>query len=277
MKRAMDNFCGILLVSCLLLFGAVVIFPVLVTIVSSFDARRFVGTFPPENFSLRWYKEFFLSSYYMRGLYYSLVIATSTALLSSAIGFLAAVGLSYSSRKVAGAAASLFVAPLIVPGVVLGFGMLFFFSRLGISWAFWRILAAHVIITLPYTIRTALAGIHGVRRSMVESALSLGATDLRVIQKILLPIAGSSVATGALFAFVFSMDDVAVTIFLTGTDIYTLPIAMVSNMKSDFNLSIAAASTFIVFMTLVMLFVLEMVVGIDRMVGRGIYRQGAAR
>jgi putative spermidine/putrescine transport system permease protein len=112
---------------------------------------------------------------------------------------------------------------------------------------------------------------------MVESALSLGATDFRVIQKILFPIAGSSIATGALFAFVFSMDDVAVTIFLTGTDIYTLPIAMVSNMKSDFNLSIAAASTFIVFMTLVMLFVLEIFVGIDRMVGRGIYRQGAAR
>lgn len=277
MKRYLDNTNWLILIVSLSLFGAVVILPVLITIVSSFDSRRFVGSFPPEDLSLRWYREFFFSSYYMRGLYYSVLIATLTAILSSAIGFLAAVAISYSPRRVSGTASSLFLAPLIVPGVVLGFGLLFFFSKIGISWSFWKILIAHVIITLPYTIRTSLAGIHGVRQSMIESALSLGATDFRVIRQILLPIAGSSVATGALFAFSFSMDDVAVTIFLTGTDVYTLPIAMISNMKSDFNLSIAAASTFIVLMTLVMLFILEMLVGIDRVVGRGIYRQDVSR
>lgn len=271
MNRWLDNILGIGLAAILAVTGMVLLLPTLMTIIASFDARRFIGSFPPESLSLRWYYEFFQSSYYMTALYYSLLIAVLTALLSSTIGFLAAVGLHYAPRRLANPLSAIFLAPLIVPGVVLGFGTLFLFAKMGFTWTFGKILAAHVLITMPYTIRTALTGIDGIKQSMIEAAFSLGATDIQVIRRILLPIAASSIATGFLFAFAFSMDDVAVTIFLTGTDVYTLPIAMLSNMKSDFNLSIAAASTFMVLIVLVMLFVLEAAVGIDRIVGRGIY------
>lgn len=271
MRRMTDNVFATVLAVTLFVSGIVLILPVVLTIISSFDARGFVGSFPPEKLSLRWYRAFFESSYYMNALFYSLVIGLGTAVISSGLGFFTAVGIYYAPERVSKPLSVFFLAPLIIPGVVIGFALLFFFIRIHFPWSFAKILLAHVLITLPYTIRSALAGIDGIKQSIIESGSSLGATELGVILKVILPIAASSVATGAMFAFAFSLDDVAVTIFLTGVDVYTLPIAMVSNMKSDFNLSIAAASTFLIAITLGLVALLEYFVGVDKIVGRGIY------
>ena len=161
---------------------------------------------------------------------------------------------------------------LVVPGVVVGFALLLFFSFVGIFDGFTRLLGGHIIITVPYTIRTTLAGLVGIRPSLTEAALSLGATERKAFWDITFPLAKTGIVAGAVFAFAFSMDDVAVSMFLTDPTTYTLPVALISMMRANFDLSIAAAALLLISFTLVLILVLDRLVGLDKLIGQGIYR-----
>jgi putative spermidine/putrescine transport system permease protein len=129
-----------------------------------------------------------------------------------------------------------------------------------------------VIITLPFTVRAALAGLVGVRRSLVEAAMSLGATEGRAMLDVVVPLARTGMVSGALFAFALSFDEVAVSIFLSDPFTTTLPVALVAEMRANLNLTIAAVSTLFVVLTVALILVLDWLVGLDRVIGYGIYR-----
>ena len=141
----------------------------------------------------------------------------------------------------------------MVPPVVIGFALLLFLSQMGLFNGFARLLCGHIIITVPYTIRATLAGISGIDRSLTEAALILGANERRAFWDITLPLARTGIVSGAIFAFAVSMDDVAVSIMLTDAQTYTLPIALISSMRANFDLTIAAASLMLMVMTLVLI------------------------
>ena len=167
---------------------------------------------------------------------------------------------------------SLFLSPLIVPPVVIGFALLLFLSQLGVINGFARLLCGHIIITVPYTIRATLAGIAGIDRSLTEAALILGATERRAFWDVTFPLARTGIVSGAIFAFAVSMDDVSVSIMLTDAKTYTLPIALISSMRANFDLSIAAASVMLMLLTLVLILILEKSVGLNRAIGQGVFR-----
>ncbi len=87
-----------------------------------------------------------------------------------------------------------------------------------------------------------------------------------------LPLARTSIISGAIFAFAVSMDDVAVSIMLTDATTYTLPVALISSMRANFDLTIAAASVMLMLITLALILVLEKTVGLNRIVGQGVFR-----
>ncbi len=167
---------------------------------------------------------------------------------------------------------AIFLSPLIVPPVVIGFALLLFLSHLGLINGFARLLCGHIIITVPYTIRATLAGIAGIDRSLTEAALILGATDRRAFWDVTFPLARTGIISGAIFAFAVSMDDVSVSIMLTDATTYTLPIALISSMRANFDLSIAAASVMLMLLTLVLILILEKSVGLNRAIGQGVFR-----
>nr|WP_277425205.1 ABC transporter permease subunit [Pseudohalocynthiibacter aestuariivivens] len=150
--------------------------------------------------------------------------------------------------------------------------MLFFFSRIGVESSAIKIILAHVLITLPYTIRTNVASMAGIGETMVEASLSLGAREGQTLRRIVLPLGRTGIATGFIFAFAFSMDDIAVTIFLTSPTVYTLPAALIANMKANFDLTIAAASVFLAGVALLVIIILDRIVGVETVMGQGIYR-----
>ena len=162
------------------------------------------------------------------------------------------------------AAVSLFLSPLIVPPVVTGFALLLFLSKMGLVNGFARLLAGHIIITVPYTIRATLAGLAGIDRSFTEAALVLGATERQAFWDVTFPLARTGIVSGGIFAFAVSMDDVAVSIMLTDAHTYTLPMALISSMRANFDLSIAAASVLLMLVTLVLILVLDKFVGVNR-------------
>ena len=246
--------------------------PIVVTAVMAFDSRDYLGPLPPPSLSFRWFVTFFSDSYFLNGLSTSVQLALASVAISLAAGVATAYAIDRTQFRGKDALISFFLSPLVVPPVVIGFALLLFLSQMGLFNGFARLLCGHIIITVPYTIRATLAGISGIDRSLTEAALILGANERRAFWDITLPLARTGIVSGAIFAFAVSMDDVAVSIMLTDAQTYTLPIALISSMRANFDLTIAAASLMLMVMTLVLIAILEKFVGLNRAIGQGVFR-----
>jgi putative spermidine/putrescine transport system permease protein len=246
--------------------------PIVVSAILSFDDREFIGPFPPTSFSLRWYRSFLQNPSYVDGLFVSLKLA----LLSTAISAIAGAGTAFvlAEARWRGRAfvEMLFLSPRFVPTVVVGFAMLGFASALHIFDAFTRLVMGHIVITIPFTVRATLAGLVGLRRSLTEAAISLGASPWRAFLDITMPLARTGIIAGILMAFALSFDEVAVSIFLTDAYTQTLPVALVAEMHANLNLTVAAVSTIFATIAVLIVLFLDRAVGLDNIVGRGMYR-----
>ena len=246
--------------------------PIVVTIVMAFDSRSYLGPLPPPSLSLRWFAQFFSDDYFLRGLSTSVQLAVLSVTASLVVGVTTAVAVDRAEFSGKELLVSLFLSPLIVPPVVTGFALLLFLSHMGLIDGFARLLCGHIIITVPYTIRATLAALAGIDRSLNEAAMGLGATEGQAFWDITLPLARTGIVSGAIFAFAVSMDDVAVSIMLTDARTYTLPVALISSMRANFDLTIAAASVMLMLFTLGMIFILDKFVGLNRVIGEGGFR-----
>jgi putative spermidine/putrescine transport system permease protein len=245
--------------------------PPLVTSVMAFDARNFLGPMPPPGYSLHWFLRFLSRTYFLQGLRASLLVAVVACSISLGAGAGAALFLDRTPFWGRGVVLATFLSPLVVPPVVIGFALLLFLAQIGLTWGFARLVAGHVIITLPYAIRTALASLAGIDRRLEEAALNLGASETRVLWTVTLPLIRTGLISGAIFAFAVSLDDLAVSSFLTDPTTYTLPVALVSSMRATFDLTIAAASVLLIGVTVVLMFILDKAVGFDRLIGRAMF------
>ena len=161
MTRLLDTLFVVLFGAVLAAAAVFLVVPIGMTVLMSFDGREYLGRFPPPVLSLRWYTAFFFDSYYMVALRNSAMVATVAATMATATGVTAAVLLDryrFRGREVLSA---FFLSPLVVPTVVMGFSVLMFLSLLGLYDGFVRLIAGHIVITLPYTIRTTLASLDG--------------------------------------------------------------------------------------------------------------------
>ncbi|MBY5392684.1 ABC transporter permease [Rhizobium leguminosarum] len=246
--------------------------PLVITCVMAFDARTYLGPMPPPALSLHWFERLVSQADILASLRTSLILAVLTTVLSVTIGTAAAVGLARGNFPGKAALTSAFLSPLIVPPVVIGFGLLLFLSKAGITNGMARLLLGHVIVTLPYCIRTSLASLLGSDQRLTEAAMALGATERQAFWTITLPLMRTGVVTGAIFAFAISMDDVSISLFLSDPSATTLPVTLVSNMRAAFDLTIAAAAVVLIAVTALLIVVLDRVVGFDTVVGQGLFR-----
>ena len=272
MKRLADRIAGLLFGAIAILALAFLIVPSLVAVILSFDARDYLGPFPPQAFSLRWYRALQENDAYWDGLTVSLQIGVLATIVSLVAGGMAALALDRYAWPGRDAIEAALLSPKFVPTVVIGFALLGLLSALGLRDGWWRLLMGHVVITLPFTVRSTLAALVGVRPSLLEAAQSLGASPLRALADIVLPLARTGLASSALFAFVLSFDEVAVSLFLSDPFTTTLPVALVAEMRANLNLTVASVSTLFGLLTLVLILILDRLVGLDRILGYGIYR-----
>jgi putative spermidine/putrescine transport system permease protein len=270
LKRFIDDVLWVVL---LVLAGLVLLFllvPLFVTALMAFDSRSYLGPLPPPSFSTKWFVRLLSEQYFMDGLRNSLIVSTLAVAFSTLIGISAAVFLYRGNMGGATLLASFFISPLIVPPVVIGFALLVFLSYIGVLDGLARLVCGHVILTLPYAIRATLASLVGLDPGLREAALSLGATERQAFWRVTFPLARTGIVAGAIFGFAVSLDDVAVSMFLTDSTTHTLPVALVSNMRASFDLTIAAASILIIAVNIVLIVVLDRLVGINRILGRGL-------
>lgn len=271
MKRLTDHLALLIFAGVLIATAFLLILPIVVAMAMSLDGARYMTPFPPRSLSIQWYQSFFSDSYYIAGFKMSLLLATVSTTVSTVAGIAVAFVLDRYRFPGHALLSSVFMSPLVIGGVVVGFSLLMFSSKLHIDNGFVRLLGCHIIMTLPFCIRSALSGLAGISPTLEEAALSLGANPRKAFFDITLPLARTGIIAGAVFGFATSMDEVAASVFLTTSKVYTLPIALISMMRSSFDLTIAAAAVMLLGLTVFLMVLLDRLVGMDRVVGRGAY------
>ncbi len=237
--------------------------PILVVIIVSFGGAAFLQ-FPPQSYSFRWYANLGEYPDFLYSFWLSLVLATATAAASTLIGTLGAFAMArhrFTGRALLGA---FVMSPLVLPGLVTGIALLQFFSFLRTEPSFWRLLLGHTVVTVPYVVRTVGAVLVGFDRSLEEAARGLGAGPWAATRLITLPLIKPGLVAGAVFAFILSFDNVAVSIFLTTPRLVPLPIQIYNYVESSAKPIIASISTLQIAVILLLLLAAEKLVGFSR-------------
>jgi putative spermidine/putrescine transport system permease protein len=244
----------------LLLFGFLLL-PLLVVVLVSFASDPYIKI-PPSGFSLRWFRAVFDEPSFVLGIANSLKLALAATLVSNVLAVPAALVLVRHRFRGRDALESGLLSPLSLPLIVLGVALLFYFGRLGLGLSAVGLLAAHVVITVPYVLRTVTAVYRSADRTIEEAALVLGASPWQTFRRITLPLMRPGIAAGSIFSFLISFDNLPVSIFLTGPQTTTLPVSIFSYLIYHFDPSIAAISTMEIAVVIVLLLAIERVYGL---------------
>lgn len=237
--------------------------PLAVVVASSVSASEFL-VFPPRGFSLRWYEEILSSTIYLRALGVSLTLACVVTALSVTLGAAAAIGLSRPGVPFGAALTGLFLSPLMLPTILLGIGLLMLASRYGGGPSFGVMALGHVVVTLPYVVRTVSAVMARTDPSLEEAARVMGAPWWRRYWHVVLPQARPGLAAGAFFAFNVSFDEAVVALFLRAPGVETLPLLIYSKLEFSPDPSVAAAATLMIVMTIAVMVALDRTLGLDK-------------
>jgi len=221
------------------------VLPVLIVVPMSFSDSRMLD-FPPRGWSLRWYERFFTATEWYGSLLVSLKLAISTVLLATPLGVAAAYGIHHSASRLMWRMQLLLMLPLMVPHIILAIGIFYAFARLSWLGSFTGLLGAHAMLALPFVVVTVLAGLRGFDVNQERVARSLGCTRLRAFLAITLPQIRTSVFSGALFAFVTSLDEVIVSLFISGGDNTTVTKIMFGSLRDEIDPTISTVSTLLV-------------------------------
>jgi len=242
--------------------------PLLCVILASFNHES-VQSVPPLQWSLRWYGEALRNPNFVRGAVTSLLVATVATIIATPIGVLGAFGLWKSTSRYKAALDAFFALPIVVPGLVTGISLLVVLTAADQSAGNVKLICGHVLIVLPYVIRTTLASLAQFNPSLWEAAETLGATPVQVLWRIVLPIVMPGIVAGMIFGFILSFDDVNISLFLVDARTITLPISIMSYLQFSFDPSVAAISTILIGITFVSTLLLERLFGLKRLFAEG--------
>ncbi|HEU4986213.1 MAG TPA: ABC transporter permease, partial [Rhizobiaceae bacterium] len=187
--------------------------PVIVVVLAAFSKTSYL-TIPPQGLTLEWFGEVLTDPTYLSAIRISLLLAVGATIASLILGIAAAYAIHKRMLPGSDALTSFLMAPLVVPSVVIGVALLQYFTLIGWRGSFLALIVAHTVITVPYIVRSALASLSGLDTSIEEAARVLGADGPTAFRLVTLPLIKPGLVAGALFAFVTSMENVPVTIFL---------------------------------------------------------------
>ena len=231
-------------VCCLILFFLVA--PTLLIIPVSFSSGS-TFSFPPESYSLRWYRAFLGDPDWMAATLFSLGNAIITAIAATIIGTAASLALVRGKVWGKSTLEALLLAPLIVPPIIVAIGVYLQFAPLGLIGTRLGFSVVHTALAVPYVILVVSAALQRLPPSLEMAALNLGASRLRSFFEITLPLITPSVLAGSVFAFLASFDESVVSFFISGIENKSITRKMFEDIEFNISPIIAAASTLIVF------------------------------
>jgi len=219
--------------------------PIIVIIPLSFSSGSFFY-YPLPGFSLRWYEDFFTSSFWIPSFWNSLLVGTSATILATLLGTLAALGLWRTRFPGQGLLLAVLISPMVVPVIIIAVGVYFAFAPAGLTDGYAGLILAHTTLAAPFVVVTVLATLSGFDRTLLRAAASLGARPLTTFRRVMLPLILPGVLSGAVFAFAASFDEVVVALLIAGPGQRTLPRQMFAGINDNISLTITAAATMLI-------------------------------
>jgi len=215
-------------------------------------------TYPLRGFTMRWYEAVFASDKWRIAVVNSFLIGIPATLIATVLGTLAAIGLSMADFRGKAAITTLLLSPLVVPIVIVAVGLYFFFAPYGLTQSYTGLIIAHAALGAPFPVVTVSAALASFDRNLARAAASLGAPPLTVFRKVMLPLVSPGVASGALFAFAISFDEVVTVLLLGAPHQRTIPREMFSGLRDSFNPTIAAVAVMLTLLAVVLLIIVEL-------------------
>ena len=232
-----------------------------------------------------WWSDMWNNAQWIRATRNSFFIAILTTILATSLGTLAALGLSRPEMPYRSLITSLLISPMIVPLVITATGMFFFYSSpfsvlpefmingiqwvingLGFEWkltdfhltgTYFGIILAHTTLGIPFVIITVTATLSGFDRSLIRASQNMGADGWTTFRRVIMPLILPGMISGALFAFITSLDEVVAVIFLADVDQRTIPRQMFSGIREQISPTILAVATILVIISIFLLATIE--------------------
>ncbi len=271
----------------LIICGLIFLFliaPILVVIPLSFNAEPYFTftekmlKFDPTGYSTRWYDllltfgmqepeaardsswwaDAWANAHWLNAAKNSVIIGFFSTILATALGTLAALGLSRPEMPFRRAIMAVLISPMIVPIIITATGMFFFYSATGLANSYVGIVLAHATLGIPFVIITVTATLVGFDHSLTRAAASLGANPRTTFFRITMPLILPGVISGALFAFVTSFDEVVVVLLVAAHDQQTIPRQMWNGIREQISPAILSVATILVIISVLLLTTVEL-------------------
>jgi putative spermidine/putrescine transport system permease protein len=224
--------------------------PTVVVIVASFNSTAILS-FPPQGLSLRWYENALTYPQFRRAAVNSLIVTLAAAGLALPVGTAAALALVRYPLRFRGLWSAVLLSPLVIPGVAAGLGLLIVAARLGLLANRAVLVAAHVVLVLPFVIRSVMVSVASLDPMLERAAASLGASPGRVFWRVTLPLLRPGLFAALLFAVIVSVNEFVVSLFVSTRVTEILPVAMFTYVVNYTDPTMAALSTLFIAATFV--------------------------
>lgn len=237
--------------------------PLVVIAGASFGTKAYLQ-FPPSGFTLDWFANVFKVADFTSALWMSTVIAVLATVIAMLVGVPAAYAYSRHKFPGRGAVNVIFQSPVLIPGVVMGFVIMRYIIVQFSLPVFASLLVGHTLLVIPYIMRNVAAALTNIDESVEEAALSLGASRVAMLTKIVLPNIKSGVLAACVLSVINSFNNVPLSVFLTGPGVTMLPTAMLNYVEYHFDPTVAALSTLLMVVTMAIMLVVDKTLGLDK-------------
>lgn len=228
--------------------------PLLVVFPISLSSAPYMQ-FPPPGFSWQWYERYLDDPQWIDATWRSLYVGVATAALALALGVPLAFSLVRGRFFGRGILDRIAMAPVIVPTIIVSVAVYGLFAKLKLIGMWYGLVVAHTVLALPFVVLVMVAGLRDFDRGLEQAAEGLGASRLRTLLRVTLPLLRPSLVSAGLLAFITSFDEVVVALFLSGANM-TLPKKMFDNILMEIDPTIAAVSVMqIVLVTIVLILI----------------------
>ncbi|PDQ22643.1 ABC transporter permease [Mesorhizobium sanjuanii] len=227
------------------LCGLIVFFliaPAFVIVPMSFSSSSQLR-FPPSGFSLQWYERLFFDARWQSAMGVSGLVAMGTVLVATPLGTLAAYGLHQYKGMVSTLINVLIMSPIMLPVILIAIGTFFLYAKIGLLHSIVGLILAHSCLAIPFVMISVASGLTKFDMNLELAARIHGATRVQTFLRVTLPQLRMSIAAGALLSLVTSLDDVLISLFISGGSSTTLTKLMFSSMRDQIDPTISAIST----------------------------------
>ncbi|WP_256759594.1 ABC transporter permease [Cohnella sp. WQ 127256] len=235
----------------LVIVFAILYAPILYLMYYSFNSSGTMHGF--EGFTLEWYEEVFHDTRLLIIVLNTVVIALLSSAISTILGVIGAIAIQRVRRsRPRNTLLTMNNVLIVSPDVIIGASFLIFFTMIGIKLGFTSVLLSHIAFSVPIVVLMVLPKLQEMSPTLIDAAKDLGASGWGVLTKVIIPFIRPGIFAGFFMALTYSLDDFAVTFFVTGNGYSTLSVEIYSRARQGISPSINALSTLIFLFTIIL-------------------------